>query len=903
MEGTSGKTVKREPPDDQERNGNTKSGTTAKVQHTNIAAKDEDKPAAKRAKLTLDMVTSNEEKAYLCKICFQVFGDEATLADHASIHTDKKPHRCNVCGAIFMVKKEFANHMAEHVSPDNDTKQEPESQNPTHTGEKPYQCVVCQKTFHKEKKLLKHQKKHEELKDDTVRNLVSSLSAYYAQNAASTEDDGEEKPYICQQCQVVFTSEGEYIAHSLTCTATVSKEHTCAMCLQTCLTKHMLITHLLKHNIYGCTVCDKMFVQKQDLAMHVKSHSETEIHVQLSLQETSSARDESKRKPYKCNLCDKSFLRQQNLSQHLKTHDRKRSWRCDKCDKTFQMQYSLDRHMLSAHRNNTAELQCAKCRKQFTTKSEFNRHLSAHAMENLHQCSECGESFSTNSELVNHAMIHVGEGDHMLRCSYCSKPFNEQRSLREHELTHYDERPHKCAKCDEAFVTKYKLQQHQRETGHYEVLPEGDIESMSTFYCHQCNRVFPVREQLLQHMKIIHGKGGGDFYFTPSKERPHQCLICGKTYKVKGHLNEHHMRTHSDEKPHEEGAHKCDVCGKAFRKKSELEEHVRSHARGTPYRCRHCNLSCKINDLEKHEVTCSARVANGDDDHDKGDYTCFLCDKKFQELSDLKTHVDNGQCKARFTCGDCDMTFDTDQSLFRHMTQHEQKLDRADSNKVTDPLVADSSTLIEVQTAGTMTQPRESQGSHQCPVCNKLFNDRMDLKEHIAIHATGQPAEAKRPFQCPECKKTFNDKWQFEEHCSTHTDDKPHQCDEQSRHGQKATSVSLAQKSQLQEHERARHGHKTASGAKTRHTCSVCNKTFNQKRLFEEHCFTHARYACTFCGKTFTVSGALKHHIDTFHVKKPFQCDLCPASFSSELRLSFHMDGHQNQPAPLDSYD
>ena len=102
-----------------------KSSTTAKVQHTNMSLKDEDKPAAKRAKLTLDMVTSNEEKAYLCKICFQMFGDEASLADHASIHTDKKPHRCNVCGAIFMAEKDFANHMAKHVSSDNGTKQEP----------------------------------------------------------------------------------------------------------------------------------------------------------------------------------------------------------------------------------------------------------------------------------------------------------------------------------------------------------------------------------------------------------------------------------------------------------------------------------------------------------------------------------------------------------------------------------------------------------------------------------------------------------------------------------------------------------------------------------------------------------------------------------------------------------
>ena len=852
MEGISGKGVKREPPDDQEQNDDVKDDVTTKIQHTNtnMSVKDEDKPDVKRVKLTLDMVTSKEEKAYPCKICFEVFDDEVSLAEHALIHIDTKPQRCDVCGAVFMAEKDLANHMAKHVdSPGNGMKQEPEDESSTHTGDKPYQCVVCQKTFHKEKKLLKHQQKHEELKDDTVRNLVSSLSAYYAQNVATKDDDGEEKPYICQQCQVVFTSEAEYIAHILTCNATASKEHTCAICLQTCATKDMLTTHLLKHNIYGCTVCDEMFTQKRDLAAHVKSHNETEIHGQLSLQETSSGSDESKRKPYECHLCDKSFQRQQNLSQHFRTHDGARSWRCKKCDKTFQMKYSLDRHIISAHRNNTAELQCAKCRKQFKTKSEFNRHLSAHAMENPHECNECGKSFSTNSALLNHARLHANDGDTSLRCSYCSKPFKDKDSLRDHELTHYDERPHQCAVCDEAFVTKYKLQQHQQETGHYEALPEGNIESMATFYCHQCNKVFPVREELLQHIRSKH------IY----------CHLCNRVFPVRKKLL-HHIKT----------KHGTDVDDFFGRSQKSI------------------NLFAPSNqdDLERHEITRSARNANGSN---KGDYTCFLCDEKFQNLSDLKTHMDNNQCGAKFTCGDCGIKFDTDKSLFCHMAQHEQKLDRADAEKVTDPSVTDPS-LIKDEVGGTFGHPRETEVSHQCPVCNKLFKDRMDLKEHCAIHAMGQPEESQQSFQRPVCNRTFNHKGNFKEHCSTHTDDKPYQCDlcgksfrtkwKLERHygtheGEKPYKckkcvLSFALKYQLEEHERTRHGQKSTS--KTGHKCSLC-------------------------GKTFTLSGGLKTHMDTFHMKKPFQCDLCPASFSSELRLSFHMDSHENEPAPLDTTD
>lgn len=66
-------------------------------------------------------------------------------------------------------------------------------------------------------------------------------------------------------------------------------------------------------------------------------------------------------------------------------------------------------------------------------------------------------------------------------------------------------------------------------------------------------------------------------------EKPFQCNICNKKFKLKGSLQKH-LRIHSGEK-----LFHCDTCNRNFSQKGHLEEHIRIHSGERPFHCNICD--------------------------------------------------------------------------------------------------------------------------------------------------------------------------------------------------------------------------------------------------------------------------------------------------------------------------
>ena len=87
-----------------------------------------------------------------------------------------------------------------------------------------------------------------------------------------------------------------------------------------------------------------------------------------------------------------------------------------------------------------------------------------------------------------------------------------------------------------------------------------------------------------------------------SKERPHVCEICGKSFKTNRHLVRHRI-THSDVKPLS-----CEFCGKGFASSYNLKSHLRIHTGENPYKCDVCeakftqNISLKMHKRSAHGI-------------------------------------------------------------------------------------------------------------------------------------------------------------------------------------------------------------------------------------------------------------------------------------------------------------
>eukprot|EP01083_Nonionella_stella_P163372 537500_1 len=81
---------------------------------------------------------------------------------------------------------------------------------------------------------------------------------------------------------------------------------------------------------FKCDQCDHVFVQKVNLNVHKKIHTEC-----ASV----------------CQFCDKKFARKSNLQQHLHIHTDARPYRCEK------------------------PYHCAPCNKKYALKSRYNAHM------------------------------------------------------------------------------------------------------------------------------------------------------------------------------------------------------------------------------------------------------------------------------------------------------------------------------------------------------------------------------------------------------------------------------------------------------------------------------------------------------------------------------------------------
>lgn len=273
------------------------------------------------------------------------------------------------------------------------------------------------------------------------------------------DEHDEANPLRCQfpGCNNRFKNERKLKAHKNRHEAEESMredgQYYCRVCEKLCLTKDLLIAHLLTHNqCFSCDYCGKFFSRRALAEKHILQHV--------------YGRQKVEKKKVLCELCSQ-MIQSDRMKRHIYAfHSNAKNYKCNECGKEFKYANSLKDH-LDIHQN-TPRYKCSYCSRLFFNSTNYKNHLLRHTNPDKFKCDVCEERFVNAKSLSQH-MQRKHDDDkpkEELHCPYedCDKFYFIEANLKSHiRRVHNSPRPNipqNCSECKFTANSTKNLQRH-----------------------------------------------------------------------------------------------------------------------------------------------------------------------------------------------------------------------------------------------------------------------------------------------------------------------------------------------------------------------------------------------------------------------------------------------------------
>ena len=393
---------------------------------------------------------------------------------------------------------------------------------------------------------------------------------------------------------------------------------------------------------HGCYICGKKFAKPFNLKQHMtlvhSGNHKIECDICFCEYDSLDALKDHKMvhqddKLKKCMYCKYTNPSWNLLKFHL---DRKhpqhgeKKYPCDRCGKCFTFDETRTLHIRKIHsqpEDNTQKV-CYVCGFSTLNQASLNKHiLWKHEKDKHKQCPHCSYRGVAQKEIEVHIDgKHPELYDKRFHCNHCTKSFIFERSLKKHLDKLQVTKKLACGLCGLKIMKITELYDHvsaihpeRIQNPNEPITPLATTGAKMVETCEFCNSEWENLDKLKAHKMQVHTEG-----------KMQLCFYCGYKNANLFNLRNHIERNHPE---HGEKKHLCDFCGEGFMFLQSVKKHkIENHRKQT---CHICGKECfNIRSLHVH-------IDSKHPEHDKKNFSCDHCSRRFIFKDSLKTHLEN----------------------------------------------------------------------------------------------------------------------------------------------------------------------------------------------------------------------------------------------------------------------
>lgn len=337
------------------------------------------------------------------------------------------------------------------------------------------------------------------------------------------------------------------------------------------------------------------------------------------------------------------------------------------------------------------KFECFICHKKLASSFVVKRHMKIHRHNDL-KCKNCNTKFRTSRYYERHNCM-----SHPNRTKFVSQmPIITDEPIEKVRI-------YECAVCKRPCRDRRQLQNHM--TKH----------KQTPRLCLICGKLFSGARTLSRHMKL-----------HDSANETHICTECGKKFKQRRYLLDHHRKVHNLYADDDDGQATCDVCNQQFPNKRSLQIHKQTHpyVEKRNFPCTMCSHAAKCAyDLRRHIETHS--LVNRS-------FECPICQRKLLPRY-ANDHMRSHDLTRNFQCKECGQKFNRAKTLKRHQNTHATALGIKSTFK------CDVCKSVFARMDGLLRHRRRHDVAmnYHCRICSKGFIERKSFLVHEANHTKG----------------------------------------------------------------------------------------------------------------------------------------------------------------------